>query len=140
MNSYLEPLKNDEIKDSIKELAKIDEYSVVITLIDGKLLFGDLRPNFQFFDELPDENKWWVAKEEDNYYIAIELQPKLLFFNTEAGEKFGSSYCINLNTDIISDIKPLNWVKNLIPLRWIPNPYAKLICKNNIEVIEHHVF
>jgi hypothetical protein len=138
MKKLLESLNSDEIKNICKNIAEFSNYTVSITLVTGEILFGDLRPEMRFFDELPDENLWWVARKNDNKFCSIKLDPGLLIFNTEDGKMYGDSYTISLKNELISDIKPITWIEDFKNLRWVKNPYAKIICRNNLKIAENN--
>lgn len=139
MQHELKALNQEELKESMLELIEIDDYSVILTLIDGEILFGDLSPDIRFFDTKPDEKEWYIKEEEDNSFFSVRLLPDILHFNDPKGEMYGSSFVINgLNIGIIASIKHVNWMEDLTPLRWIPNPYASIICKNNLKVAKKY--
>lgn len=140
MTFKLKSLNEQEIRDFCKELAKSDSYSVIITLTSGELLFGDLRLEIKFHDEKPDEQMWYIARYEEGFgYLAVKLLPEILLFNTENGQKYQDSYLIDLKNELISGITKFSWNNNNFKaMRWIPNPYAKLIAENNLRVAQNN--
>ena len=140
MTIKLTPLNDQEIRDFCRELAKSDSYSVIITLTSGELLFGDLHLEIKFLNEKPDETLWYISRYEEGFgYLSVKLQPENLLFNTENGRKFGDSYIINLKNKLISGIRQFTWNHdNFEAMRWIPNPYAKLIAENNLRVAKNN--
>jgi hypothetical protein len=136
MEYNLESLPSSDIQYITLELAKSNNHSVIITLTNGEQLFGDLFPEFRFFDKTPDEEEWGLVEKDGDMNIYVKLLPKMLLFNTKEGQKYGDSFFIELKHDFISDIRNLNW-ENLEEVRWMPNPFATMICEHNFTVAEN---
>ena len=136
MEYTFEALKTKDIYKIVKKIAESNNHSVIITLINGDILLGDLNLDMKHFDSPPHEEEWWVARKDLGGYLSVKLQPKGLYFNTEEGRKYSDSLMIKLKNNLISDIQHLNW-KDLEPVRWMPNPFAKMIFKNNVKVAKN---
>ncbi|PKL67638.1 MAG: hypothetical protein CVV28_05045 [Methanobacteriales archaeon HGW-Methanobacteriales-1] len=115
-----------------KKIAESSNYSVIITLISGDILVGDLHLDEKFFKKPPQEDGWLVVEKNSGGYLSVNLNPESILFNTEEG-KTGDSHEIYLRNDIIADIRYLNW-DNLEPVKNIPNPFAQMVCTNNFKI------
>lgn len=128
-----EALNPEDNRTILKSIVKSNNHSVIVTLINGDILFGDLHLDMQFFETPPEGEEWFVAKKMTGEFLAVKLEPEKLFFNTIDGHEAGDCLFITLNKDIIVDIQHLNWI-GLEPVKDMPNPYATMTCEHNIEV------
>jgi len=140
----LEPLSSEALQTSIKNVMNSDCWSVVLTFIDGDLLFGDLAYLPRVFSGTPEEaekvNMWlpekWRSVSSD-WRCAYKLRPIFLVFNSKEGTKHGRAHEIVINDEIISGIRPLSWTEESVSsltLKNVPNPIATLICEHNFRV------
>jgi len=72
MEYNLESLPSSDIQYITLELAKSNNHSVIITLTNGEQLFGDLFPEFRFFDKTPDEEEWGLVEKDGDVLIVSE--------------------------------------------------------------------
>ncbi len=114
----LEALDPNILKQGIKTLIDSSHRSVILSLIQGDIVIGD----FHYFDE-------------------AQLLPVPLIFNTREGKVFGHAHLIEVPPDYISGIRPLVWTDDSLsglPVKWVPNPLATLICDHNLVVAEKY--
>lgn len=113
-----ESLDPNILKQGIKTLIDSGHRSVILSLIQGDILIGD----FHYFDE-------------------SQLLPVPLIFNTREGKVFGLAHLVEVPPEYISGIRPLVWTDDSLsglPVKWVPNPLATLICDHNLLVAEKY--
>lgn len=145
----LDTLDLQIIENSIKTIINSGNWSTILTLVDGELLFGDLHYLPRFFDGTPEEAEkagLWIPDKgrsrSSEWRFAYQLRPVPLVFNSEEGTKHGRAREIIVRDGLISGIRPLPWTDESLSfqtLKNIPNPMASLICKHNIIVAAKYV-
>lgn len=116
----LESLDPTLLEEAIKTLIDSGHRSVILSLIQGEILVGDFHPSVDF-----------------------QFLPVALIFNTREGKVFGHAHVIQVPPDYVSGIRPLVWTRDSLselPVKWIPNPLATLICDHNLLVAEKYGF
>ena len=140
----LKPLDSQVIEKSIKNAINSGNWSTILTLVDGDLLFGDLRYFPRFFpgtsEEAENAGLWipdrWTSLPRESRF-AYQLRPVCLVFNSKAGTKHGRACHVNIKDELISGIRPLFWTEeslSSLTLKNVPNPMASLIYEHNFKV------
>jgi len=108
------------LEQVIKTLIDSGHRSVIVSLIQGDIIIGDFHLSVDF-----------------------SVFPVALIFNTREGKIFGHAHVIQVPPDYISGIRPLVWTRDSLsglPVKWVPNPLASLICDHNLLVAEKYGF
>lgn len=112
----LRALKPEIIEAAIKNIINSGNMSVILALIEGDLLFGDLdyipHPLTGTYGESENTNLWipnnWRINGVDYGY---KLRPVCLAFNSRRGTKYGWAYRVEVRDGLISGINPLSWTR-----------------------------
>jgi len=142
----LRALKPGIIEAAIKNIINSGNMSVILTLIGGDLLFGDLdyipHSSAGTCGESENTNLWipnnWRINGVDYGY---KLRPVCLAFNSKRGIKHGWAYRVEVRDGLISGIRPLPWTReslSFLTLKNVPNPIASWVCEHNLKVIQKY--
>lgn len=141
-NVILRRLEPNVLGRSIAELLKKGSTSVIITLVSGELVFGDLNleSQHQYLELIPQQDRSLKVREyiehvkpEEGWPIREDLE---LSFNALQGKIHGYGKTISIPKKLISEIREIPWEnKELtnLPLKNYPNPFAKIIHDNNFS-------
>ena len=144
----LKTLDSQLIESSIKSIINSDNWSVILTLNEGDLLFGDFNYRSIFFSGTPKEAKnsglWipdkWESLPPDSR-CAYQIRPVCLAFNSKHGTIYGKYHHVEIKDKFISGIRPLFWTEeslSSLKLKNAPNPIASLVCEHNFKVVEKY--
>jgi len=148
-NVILRRLEPNVLGRSIAELSKKGNTSVIITLVSGELVFGDLtlESQHQYLELIPQQDRNLKVREyiqhvkpKEGWPIREDLE---LNFNAPEGKIHGHGKIISIPKKLISEIRKIPWKnKELtnLPVKNYPNPFAKIIHDNNLSVSKRYNF
>lgn len=148
-NVILRCLEPDILGRSIAELVKKGNISVIVTLVSGELVFGDLTFDSQneYLEFIPQQDRSSKIREyikhvkpKGGWAIKEDLE---LDFNAHKGQIHGYAKTIRVPKKLIAEIREVPWKnKELVSLRVknYPNPFAKIIHDNNLSISKKYNF
>ncbi len=148
-NVILRCLEPDILGRSIAELVKKGNISVIVTLVSGELVFGDLTLDSQneYLEFIPQQDRSPKIREyikhvkpKGGWAIKKDLE---LNFNARKGQIHGYAKTIRVPKELIAEIREVPWKnKELVSLRVknYPNPFAKIIHHNNLSISKKYNF
>ncbi|MGI6154112.1 MAG: hypothetical protein ACOYJB_09845 [Christensenellaceae bacterium] len=144
----LHPMIADELEATVRQLLDSGERSVIVTLLRGDVLFGDLRYLPRFFDgtaeEAEQEGLWMPERaraQGPDFRWALRLLPLDLTFNSEAGTIAGQSYTVLVPAEVVADVRPIPWARALLGsdgFHNAPNPIASAVAAHNTDVAQRY--
>lgn len=140
------PLEKTDIEQFIKSAILTKSYSLIITLLDGDLIFGDLRLLSRVVSSIEEAETHglFMPPQElniDDFCLAYKLTPVVLAFNSIEGTIHGRAHSIELPNDVIAQLTPLPWhAESLLGhgFKNAPNPLASVIFEHDQYVADKY--